>query len=54
MVAKIKPEILEKVVQNIPLGRLGEMEEISQAIQFIINNDFFTGRILEVDGGMRI
>jgi 3-oxoacyl-[acyl-carrier protein] reductase len=54
MVAKIKPEILEKVVQNIPLGRLGEMEEISQAIQFIIGNDFFTGRILEVDGGMRI
>jgi 3-oxoacyl-[acyl-carrier protein] reductase len=54
MVAKIKAEILEKVVQNIPLGRLGEMEEISQAIQFIIGNDFFTGRILEVDGGMRI
>ena len=54
MVAKIKPEILEKVIQNIPLGRLGEMEEISQAVQFIIGNDFFTGRILEVDGGMRI
>jgi 3-oxoacyl-[acyl-carrier protein] reductase len=54
MVAKIKPEVLEKIVQNIPVGRLGEMGEISQAIQFIIRNEFFTGRIIEVDGGMRI
>jgi len=54
MVAKIRPDVLEKVIQNIPMGRLGEMEEISQAVQFIIRNDFFTGRIIEVDGGMRI
>ena len=54
MVAKIRPDVLEKVIQNIPIGRLGEMEEISQAAQFIVKNDFFTGRILEVDGGMRI
>jgi 3-oxoacyl-[acyl-carrier protein] reductase len=54
MVAKIRPDVLEKVIQNIPLGRLGEMEEISQAVRFIIANDFFTGRVIEVDGGMRI
>jgi 3-oxoacyl-[acyl-carrier protein] reductase len=54
MVAKIRPDVLEKVIQNIPVGRLGEMDEISQAVQFIIKNDFFTGRIMEVDGGMRI
>lgn len=54
MVSKIRPEVLEKVIQNIPLGRLGEMAEISQAVQFIIRNDFFTGRVIEVDGGMRI
>src|SRR3989304_1886526 len=52
MVAKIRPDVLEKLIQNIPLGRLGEMEEISQAAQFIVKNDFFTGRIMEVDGGM--
>jgi len=54
MVAKIRPDVLEKVIQNIPVGRLGEMEEISRAVQFIIANDFFTGRVIEVDGGMRI
>jgi 3-oxoacyl-[acyl-carrier protein] reductase len=54
MVAKIRPDVLEKLIEKIPAGRLGEMAEISQAVQFIIRNDFFTGRVLEVDGGMRI
>ncbi len=54
MVSKIRPEMLDKIVQNIPLGRLGEMEEISGAVQFVVKNDFFTGRVLEADGGMRL
>jgi 3-oxoacyl-[acyl-carrier protein] reductase len=54
MVAKIRPDMLEKIVANIPVGRLGAMEEISRAVQFIVANDFFTGRVMEVDGGMRI
>ena len=54
MVAKIRQDILDKLVANIPVGRLGEMSEISQTVQFIIENDFFTGRVIEVDGGMRI
>jgi 3-oxoacyl-[acyl-carrier protein] reductase len=54
MVAKIRPEILDRLVAQIPAGRLGEMEEISRAVRFIIENDFFTGRTLEVDGGMRL
>jgi 3-oxoacyl-[acyl-carrier protein] reductase len=54
MVAKIKPEMLERIVANIPAGRLGEMAEIAQTAQFIIENEFFSGRVIEVDGGMRI
>jgi 3-oxoacyl-[acyl-carrier protein] reductase len=54
MVAKIRPDVLQKLIEKIPAARLGEMPEISQAVQFIVRNDFFTGRILEVDGGMRI
>ncbi len=54
MVAKIRPEVLDRIIQNIPLGRLGEMQEISYAVEFIIRNDFYTGRVMEVDGGMRI
>ncbi|MCP4688638.1 MAG: SDR family oxidoreductase [Desulfobacterales bacterium] len=54
MVAKINRKIIEKIVAEIPVGRLGEMAEISRAVQFIIECDYFNGRVLEVDGGHRI
>lgn len=54
MVAAIKPDVLEKIKARIPLKRLGEMDEIAATVRFIINNDFVTGRILEIDGGLRI
>ncbi len=54
MVAAMKPEALAKVTAPVPLGRLGEPEEIAAAVSFIFRNDFFTGRCLEVDGGLRL
>jgi 3-oxoacyl-[acyl-carrier protein] reductase len=36
------------------LKRLGQPEEIAQAVQFIFENDFFTGRCLDIDGGLRL
>lgn len=54
MVAAIKPEVLEKITAQVPLRRLGEMTEISQTVRFIIENDFVNGKILEIDGGLRI
>lgn len=54
MVAAIKPEVLEKITAQVPLRRLGEMAEISQAVRFIIENDFVNGKILEIDGGLRL
>jgi 3-oxoacyl-[acyl-carrier protein] reductase len=54
MVAKIDQKVIDKIVAQIPSGRLGEMKEISRAVQFIMECDFFNGRVLEVDGGHRI
>ncbi len=54
MVAQIRDDIMSKVVKNIPVGRISEMEELSHSLQFIIENDFFSGRVLEIDGGMRL
>ena len=54
MVAAVSPTVLEKIVAQVPLRRLGEVTEISSAVRFIIENDFVTGRILEIDGGLRI
>jgi len=54
MVGAMKPEVLEKIVAQVPIRRLGEMAEISRTVQFIIENDFVNGRTLEIDGGLRI
>ena len=50
----MKPEMLEKVVAPVPVGRLGQPDEIAHAARFIFENEFFTGRVLELDGGLRI
>jgi 3-oxoacyl-[acyl-carrier protein] reductase len=50
----MKPEVLEKVIAPVPIKRLGEASEIAQTALFIVANDFFTGRTIEVDGGLRI
>jgi 3-oxoacyl-[acyl-carrier protein] reductase len=54
MVAAVKPDVLEKIIDQVPVKRLGEPAEIASTVHFIIENDFVNGRILEVDGGLRI
>ena len=53
MLAAMKPEAREKLVQGVPLKRLGEPLNIAQAAIFILENDYFTGRCIDVDGGLR-
>jgi 3-oxoacyl-[acyl-carrier protein] reductase len=54
ILASMKPDVLEKVIAPVPLKRLGQPDEIAHAAQFIIENDFFTGRCLDLDGGLRL
>lgn len=53
ILAAMRPEVLDKLTAPVPLKRLGQPDEIAQAVAFIFANDFFTGRCLEVDGGLR-
>jgi len=48
------PEMLEKMTAPVPLRRLGLPGEIAHTAVFIAENDFFTGRTVEVDGGLRL
>lgn len=54
MVASMKPEALEKMTAGIPLKRVGTPAEIGHTAAYIFENDYFTGRVIEVDGGIRI
>lgn len=54
MTASMKPEALEKMTAGIPLQRMGQPEHIAQAVAFILENDYFSGRVIEVDGALRL
>lgn len=54
ILASMRAEVLDKLTAPVPLKRLGQPEEIAHAVLFIFENDFFTGRCLEVDGGLRL
>lgn len=54
MVASMKPEALAKMAEGIPLKRLGTPEEIGHTVTYIMENDYFTGRCIDMDGGIRI
>jgi pteridine reductase len=40
-----------KLLKKIPLKKKGEVENICQTVNFLINNEFITGQILFIDGG---
>ncbi|MEL7448103.1 MAG: SDR family oxidoreductase [Pseudomonadota bacterium] len=54
MVMAMKPEAREMMTGMIPARRLGEPAEIAHAVQFILENDYISGRCIEVDGGLRL
>lgn len=54
ILAAMKPEMVNRVKAAVPLHRLGEPAEIAATAVFIAENDFVTGRVIEVDGGLRL
>ena len=54
MTASMKPEVIAKIEAGIPLRKMGLPDNIAQTVQFILENDYLTGRVLEIDGGLRL
>ena len=54
LTAGMPPDVLAKVIAPVPLKRLGLPDEIAHAALFIAENDFFTGRCIDIDGGLRL
>ncbi|HEU4655338.1 MAG TPA: SDR family NAD(P)-dependent oxidoreductase [Steroidobacteraceae bacterium] len=50
----MKPEMIGRALAAAPLKRMAEPAEIAQAAIFIAENDYFSGRIIEVDGAQRL
>lgn len=54
MTASMRPDMLERIADSVPLKQLGEPDNIAQSVAFIFENDYFTARIIECDGGLRL
>lgn len=54
MTARLPPEVKEKLLTQIPLGRLGLPEEVAAAVLFLVSPDsaYINGQVLAIDGGL--
>ncbi len=53
MVKAVKEDVLKQIISGIPVGRLGEPEEIARAVVFLADekSGFITGETLSINGG---
>ncbi len=56
MVRAVPANVLEKIVARIPVGRLGEAEEIARGVVFLVADEagFITGSTLSINGGQHM
>jgi len=56
MVRAVPDNILEKIIANVPVGRLGRADDIARAVEFLVADDadFITGSTLSVNGGQHM
>ncbi len=56
MVRAVPEPVLEKIISKIPVGRLGEADEIARAVLFLVADDagFITGSTLSINGGQHM
>lgn len=54
MVSGLKDEYKAEIVKRIPLGRFGEVKDVSAAVKFLLSDEanFITGQTIVVDGGL--
>jgi len=56
MLSGLKEEFRAKMLEHIPLSRLGEVGDVSRAVRFLLSESagYITGQVLVVDGGLAI
>jgi acetoacetyl-CoA reductase len=56
MVRAVPPNVLEKIVARIPVGRLGHADEIARGVLFLVADEagFITGSTLSINGGQHM
>jgi 3-oxoacyl-[acyl-carrier protein] reductase len=51
MTRSMNQKVKEALLTMVPVGRIGEPEDVWRALKFIVECDYFSGRCVDVDGG---
>jgi 3-oxoacyl-[acyl-carrier protein] reductase len=54
MTEQLKPEVVEGLKSQIPMGTLGDPEDVARVVRFLVGPGagYITGQVIAVDGGM--
>ena len=54
MVENIPEKVMLKILKQIPLGRLGEPEDVAKLVRFLASDDakYITGQVISINGGV--
>ncbi|MDN5913739.1 MAG: 3-oxoacyl-ACP reductase FabG [Pseudonocardia sp.] len=54
MVASVPEKVLNKLLANVPMGRLGQASEIARTVSFLVDDNagYITGSVISVNGGL--
>lgn len=54
MTDALSDKVKKQMMDLIPLKRFGKVEEVNSVVDFLINNRYVTGQVIEVNGGLHI
>jgi acetoacetyl-CoA reductase len=52
MLAKVREDVREKLLAQIPLRRFGQPEEVAHAVVYALTASYVTGAQIDVNGGV--
>ena len=56
MVSAVDEKIIEKIIEKVPVGRLGKPDEVARVVVFLAdkNSGFITGETISINGGLEM
>ena len=50
----LSKEDLEEIINQTPLQKIGQPEDIAKCVNWLVNDDYTTGQVIVIDGGWSI
>jgi NAD(P)-dependent dehydrogenase (short-subunit alcohol dehydrogenase family) len=51
---EVRAGVFAEQAETLPVGRVGRADDVAHTVQFLIENGYMTGTVIECDGGMRL